>query len=163
MLAFKNFTAKVKDYFVNPDLDDDADYAEDYYDEEEEQPYDDFEEPVKPSNSNTAKNQRQAEKYIHEVIKTEKELYAVTIKEFDEVCVIGEHIKNQHICIINLCDTEPRTAGRITAFLYGTAYCQQYHVDTVVEGVLIFAPYETAIEKTLYRTPDLSSLRRKAR
>ena len=120
-----------------------------YEDEDEE--YDDFEEPVRPSGfeDRRSKVDDRRNKVVNIHATTQLKVVLVKPERFENAAEIADHLKDKRTVVINLESTNKDIARRLIDFLSGVAYAGEGKIKKIAANTYIITPYHVDIEGDL--------------
>ena len=120
-----------------------------YEDEDEE--YDDFEEPVRPSGfeDRRSKVEDRRNKVVNIHATTQLKVVLVKPERFENASEIADHLQDKRTVVLNLESTNKDIARRLIDFLSGVAYAGEGKIKKVAANTYIITPYHVDIEGDL--------------
>ena len=120
-----------------------------YEDEDEE--YDDFEEPVRPSGfeDRRSKVDDRRNKVVNIHATTQLKVVLVKPERFETAAEIADHLRDKRTVVMNLEQTNKDIARRLIDFLSGVAYAGEGKIKKVAANTYIITPYHVDIEGDL--------------
>ena len=112
-----------------------------YEDEDEE--YDDFEEPVRPSGfeDRRSKVDDRRNKVVNIHATTQLKVVLVKPERFENASEIADHLREKRTVVLNLEGTNKDVARRLVDFLSGVAYAGDGKIKKVSTNTYIITPY----------------------
>ena len=120
-----------------------------YEDEDEE--YDDFEEPVRPSGfeDRRSKVDDRRNKVVNIHATTQLKVVLVKPERIENASEIADHLKDKRTVVLNLESTNKDIARRLIDFLSGVAYAGEGKIKKVAANTYIITPYHVDLEGDL--------------
>lgn len=126
------------------------------YEDEEEDEFDDFEEPVSRSERGREKiketagtfpadNERRNNKVVNIHTTTQLQVVLVKPERFENASEIADHLREKRTVVLNLESTNKEIARRLLDFLSGVAYAKEGKIKKVAISTYIITPYNVDI------------------
>ncbi|MBO5364519.1 MAG: cell division protein SepF [Clostridia bacterium] len=117
-------------------------YDEEYYNESQEQPALDYEEPMVERLS--SRNRSRVVK-LHETASQQMKVVVMQPETFDEAQAITNHLKARKPVVVNLECIDKNVARRIIDFLSGAAFALEGDIQKISNGIFLIAPNNIGI------------------
>ncbi len=118
-------------------------YDEDYYNEEQEQPALEYEEPVLDRVS--SRNRNRVVK-LHENSSPQMKVVVMQPESFEEARDITNHLKARKPVVVNLECIDKNVARRVVDFLSGAVYAVDGDIQKISNGIFLIAPQNIGIQ-----------------